>query len=90
MVLQRGSLKWSNREGLQGSVLQAATTNKAWDTLENVFKGIDKVKKVRLQNLRAKFESLQMKDSETNFYYISRVLLVVNQLKRNGEEMEDS
>ncbi|KAK2986764.1 hypothetical protein RJ640_010989 [Escallonia rubra] len=31
-----------------------------------------------------------MKDSETNFYYISRVLSVVNQLERNGEEMEDS
>ncbi|KAK2984276.1 hypothetical protein RJ640_003835 [Escallonia rubra] len=31
-----------------------------------------------------------MKDSETIFDYIPRVLSVVNQLERNGEEMEDS
>ncbi|KAK2978937.1 hypothetical protein RJ640_002478 [Escallonia rubra] len=31
-----------------------------------------------------------MKDSETIFDYISRVLSVVNQFKRNGEDMEDS
>ncbi|KAK2979864.1 hypothetical protein RJ640_002777 [Escallonia rubra] len=31
-----------------------------------------------------------MKDSEMIFDYISRVFLVVNQLERNGEEMEDS
>ncbi|KAK2987735.1 hypothetical protein RJ640_016833 [Escallonia rubra] len=69
---------------------RATTAKKAWDRLENTFKGIDKVKKVRLQSLRGEFESLQMKDSETIFDYISRVLSVVNQLERNGEEMEDS
>ncbi|KAK2973571.1 hypothetical protein RJ640_030696 [Escallonia rubra] len=31
-----------------------------------------------------------MKNSETIFDYISRVLSVVNQLERNGEEMEGS
>ncbi|KAK2989292.1 hypothetical protein RJ640_027329 [Escallonia rubra] len=71
-------------------IAQATTAKRAWDTLENVFKGIDKVKKVRLQSLRGEFESLQMKDSETIFDYISRVLSVVNQLERNGEEMVDS
>ncbi|KAK2994443.1 hypothetical protein RJ640_001259 [Escallonia rubra] len=71
-------------------IAQATTAKRAWDTLENVFKVIDKVKKVRLQSLRGEFESLQMKDSETIFDYISRVLSVVNQLERNGEEMVDS
>ncbi|KAK2980834.1 hypothetical protein RJ640_020486 [Escallonia rubra] len=71
-------------------IAQATTAKRAWDTLENIFKGIDKVKKVRLQSLRGEFESLQMKDSETIFDYISRVLSVVNQLERNGDEMVDS
>ncbi|KAK2990860.1 hypothetical protein RJ640_002844 [Escallonia rubra] len=75
---------------LLSDVLEATTAKRAWDTLENVFKGIDKVKKVRLQSLRGEFESLQMKDSETIFEYISRVLSVVNQFERNGEEMVDS
>ncbi|KAK2971227.1 hypothetical protein RJ640_029905 [Escallonia rubra] len=48
------------------------------------------VKKVRFQSLRGEFESLQMKDSETDFDYISRVFSVMNQLERNDEEMDDS
>ncbi|KAK2981492.1 hypothetical protein RJ640_012249 [Escallonia rubra] len=54
------------------------------------YRGIDKVKKVRLQSLQGEFECLQMKDSETIIDYISRVLSVVNNLKKNTEEMEDS
>ncbi|KAK2996001.1 hypothetical protein RJ640_019468 [Escallonia rubra] len=79
-----------NLAGTSQALKKATTAKRAWDTLENVFKGIDKVKKVRLQSLRGEFESLQMEDSETIFDYISRVLSVVNQLERNGEEMVDS
>ncbi|KAK2971341.1 hypothetical protein RJ640_026058 [Escallonia rubra] len=79
-----------NLAGASQAMKKATTAKKAWDTLENAFKGIDKVKKVRIQSLQGEFESLQTKDSETIFDYISRVLSVVNQLERNGEEMGDS
>ena len=41
------------------------TSNKLWESLQNSILGVDKVKKVRLQTLRAEFESLFMKASET-------------------------
>ena len=61
----------------------------AWMILENNFKGLDKVKKVRLQTLRDEFESLHMKESEIVFDYFTRVSSLVNQMKRYGETIED-
>ncbi|KAL0325502.1 UNVERIFIED_CONTAM: hypothetical protein Sradi_5119500 [Sesamum radiatum] len=59
----------------------------AWDFLKNSEVGCEKVKKVRLQTLRAEFESLLMKENESLTDYFTRVLVVVNQMKQLGEKL---
>ena len=54
-------------------IARATTSKEAWDTLEKVFKGTDRVKQVRLQTLRDEFESMKMKESENVSNYITRV-----------------
>jgi RNAse (barnase) inhibitor barstar len=70
-------------------VVEASTSKATWDTLKTIFKGVDRVKRIRLQSLRAEFESAHMNEGENVFDNYSRLLVIVNEMKRNGEKLED-
>ncbi|XP_074356106.1 uncharacterized protein LOC141695792 [Apium graveolens] len=67
----------------------ASTSKEAWDILNKAYKGEEKVKMVRLQALRGEFDLLKMKESETVEELYNRTILIVNQLRVNGEDISD-
>jgi hypothetical protein len=70
-------------------IVEDATSKVAWDTLKTIFKGVDRVKKIHLQSLRAEFETTHMNEGENVSDYYSRLLVIMNEMKRNGEKLED-
>ena len=59
-------------------VADATTSKEAWEILQNSLQGFDKVKKIKLQTLRADFEVLKMKESKCISEFCSRSMVVVN------------
>ncbi|MBE2321338.1 retrotransposon gag domain-containing protein, partial [Solirubrobacter sp. CPCC 204708] len=66
-------------------IASAKTSNEVWEMLQKTYKGADKVKSIRLQTLRGEFEFLCMKSSESISEFYTRVMVVANQIRRNGE-----
>ena len=71
-------------------VANATSSKQAWNTLQNSFQWVSRVKNVRLQSLRGEFEKLEMLEKESISDYFTRFLNVLNQMKRLGESMEES
>lgn len=67
----------------------ATTSQEAWEILRVAHRGVERTIKVRPQVLRGEFENLEMESNESIFMYFTRALIVVNQLRRYGEKMED-
>ena len=70
-------------------IASVKSSKEIWEILHKTHKGADKVKKIRRQTLRGKFEVLRMKSSESIADYYAWVKTVANQLRRNGEDLKD-
>ncbi|KAL4575763.1 hypothetical protein LXL04_011848 [Taraxacum kok-saghyz] len=62
----------------------------AWNMLHKTYRGDDKVRIVKLQTLRCEFDALRMKDSETVEEFYNRAIILLSQLRINGETIEDN
>ncbi|XP_047168974.1 uncharacterized protein LOC124837603, partial [Vigna umbellata] len=71
-------------------IANAKSAKEAWEILEVAYKGDKRVRQVRIQALRGEFEQLKMEPKEHITEYITRVVKVVNQLNRNGEQIPSS
>jgi gag-polypeptide of LTR copia-type len=54
-------------------ITTATTAKETWDTLEKAYKSVDRVKQIKLSNLRDEQEMVQMKNKESVSDYISQV-----------------
>ena len=70
-------------------ILNRSTSKIIWESMKGKFGGNARVKKSLLQKLRRDFELLEMKDDEKVEEYFTRVLAVTNQMRSNGEVLED-
>ncbi|GAV70933.1 DUF4219 domain-containing protein/UBN2 domain-containing protein, partial [Cephalotus follicularis] len=65
-------------------IMNSTSAKEAWDTLQDEFKGIVKIRAIKLQTLRRDFENLRMTEGETIKDFSSRAIEVVNQMKSYG------
>nr|GEW91104.1 copia-type polyprotein [Tanacetum cinerariifolium] len=70
-------------------IMDRSTSKAVWNSMKQRFPGNAKVKRSMLQKLRRDFEVLEMKNIETISDYFGRVLTISNQIRSNGEKMDD-
>ncbi|XP_050896104.1 uncharacterized protein LOC127102817 [Lathyrus oleraceus] len=68
-------------------ISHAESANEAWDILVEYYEGCEKVKVVKLQILRQKYELLQMGEDEKIAGYVSKVQNPVHLMKGCGETL---
>ena len=71
------------------TILQKETAQQLWDSMKRKYQGSKRVQRSQLQALRREFEVLEMKEDETVTEYFARVMLVANNMRNNGEAMQD-
>ncbi|XP_071933594.1 uncharacterized protein [Coffea arabica] len=71
------------------TILSKDTSKQIWDSMKKKYQGNTKAKRVQLQTLRIKFETLRMKSSESVTDYFARTMAITNKMRIHGENLED-
>ncbi|GAU42828.1 hypothetical protein TSUD_185870 [Trifolium subterraneum] len=70
-------------------ISKATTSKEAWDILESYHDGGEKVKHVKLQAFRKRYETMQMEEDQKVSDYFSKLLEIVHQMQTCGENVTD-
>lgn len=70
-------------------VMHCTSAKETWDKLQKIYEGDVKVKEAKLQNLRAQFEGLKMKEEKKIDDYLQRVNETVSDIRGLGEHVKD-
>lgn len=72
------------------AVAEKDTAREAWEAIKTMCLGADLVKKARVQTLKADFESLSMKDSESLDDFYMKLNGLVTNIRALGESIEET
>uniref|UniRef100_A0A2C9U239 Retrotransposon gag domain-containing protein n=1 Tax=Manihot esculenta TaxID=3983 RepID=A0A2C9U239_MANES len=70
-------------------IFHAKTTKVAWNILLKTYEGVDLVKITRLHGLKRQYELMEQEKDESIRDYFSRMQKIVNEMKNNGDKIEE-
>ncbi|KAH9794818.1 Integrase catalytic domain-containing protein [Citrus sinensis] len=71
------------------TIIQKSTSKQLWDSMKRKYQGNIIMQRAQLQTLCREFEILEIKIGESVTDYFSRMMLVANDMRNNGEYMLD-
>lgn len=72
------------------SIAEKKTAKEGWEAIKVMCQGADRVKKARVQTLKAEFETLRMNDGEQLDDFYMKLNGLVSTIRALGEEMHES
>jgi len=70
-------------------ILDLMITKKAWDKLKEEFQGSERIRRMKVLNLRREFEAIRMKESKIVKEFFDKLYKVVTQIIFQNEELKD-
>lgn len=70
-------------------ISKVTISKEAWDILEKYYDGGDKVKQVKIQYLRKKYEFIVMREDQKISDYFSKFIVTLNQMNTCGKAITD-
>ena len=83
------TLQSSLSKKVLSKVLTCTSAKQLWDKLGTIYAGDSKVKRKKLQSLKAQFEGLKMKEEEDICPYFERIDTIVNVVRGLGYDVLD-
>ncbi|XP_019416332.1 PREDICTED: uncharacterized protein LOC109327607 [Lupinus angustifolius] len=70
-------------------IAAARSSHEAWQILPKSNKGVEQLKKVRLQTMRRQYELMEMEMSERIAQFFHRIISLTNEMKACGDVIKD-